>query len=97
MTLELGTNAFYQRYSEIREQLPLYYCHRTFQYNYLEGGVNRFKTIEKGFYRCEKTNNGEIRVYDTYIGIILSKNFFEHYFKKPSKLRLFLYKHYIWI
>ena len=97
MKLEFGNNFLYQRYQEKRENLPLYYCRRRFQYNYIEGGVHMLKTVDEGFYRCEDMGSERIKVYDTYVGIILSKNNFEYFFKKPNWLRLFLYKHYIWL
>lgn len=97
MKVELGSNGLYQRYSEIREALPLFYCKEPFQYNYVEGGVYLSKTVERGFYKCEETSDGYMRVYDTYIGILISKGTFNYCFKKPSKLRLFLYKNFIWI
>ena len=99
MKIELGCQALYQRYQEKRENLPLYYCHRRFQYNYIEGGVYMLKTIYEGFYRCEDIGSGLIKVYDTYVGVNMSKNTFNECFKKPSKLKLFLYKHFpsLWI
>lgn len=96
MKIELGLTGLYQRYLEKYEQLPLYYCHRCFQYNHIGGGVNFLKTVDKGFYRCEETENGNIKVYDTYVGITLQKDNFDYFFKKPNKLRLFLYKHHLW-
>ena len=96
MTIELGNNALYQRYQEIRENLPLFYCKKPFQYGCIEGGVPLTKTVDKGFYRCENIGSGIMKVYDTYLGVKVFVDTFDHHFKKPSKLRLFLYKHFIW-
>lgn len=97
MKIELGFQALYERYKEKRENLPLYYCHRCFHYDCIEGGVDMLKTIDKGFYRCEDMGNGRIKVYDTYVGVSMLKNTFNYCFKKPNRLRLFLYKHHLWI
>lgn len=97
MKIELGSQALYERYEEKRENLPLYYCHRRFQYDYIEGGVHMLKTVDEGFYRCEDMGSGRIKVYDTYIGIDMLKNTFDYCFRKPNRLRLFLYKHHLWL
>lgn len=97
MKLELGNNALYQRYQEIRENLPLFYCYEPFQYGYLEGGVHLRKTIDKGFYKCEDVGNGRMKVYDTYVGVLMDTNTFIEHFNAPSKLRLFLHKHHLWL
>ena len=99
MKIELGSQALYQRYQDIRESLPLFYCKSPFQYRVVEGGVNLLKTVDKGFYRCEYIGSGRIKVYDTYVGIDILKNTFNYCFKKPNRLRLFLYKHFpsLWI
>ena len=96
MKIEFGDNVLYQRYQEIREKLPLFYCFRPFNYDYLEGGVYLRKIIDKCFYRCEDIGGGRMKVYNTYVGLSMLKNTFDMCFKKPSKLRLFLYKHCIW-
>ena len=97
MKLEFGNNFLYQRYQEKREKLPLFYCFNPFNYDYLEGGVHLRKTIDKGFYRCEDMGGARMKIYDTYIGIEMWEGTFAAHFKKPSKLRLFLYKHFIWL
>ena len=98
MKIELGPQALYERYQKIRENLPLFYCKEPFQYNTVEGGVNLLVTVDKGcFYRCEDIGDGWMKVYDTYIGVSILKTSFDRFFEKPSKLRLFLHKHFIWL
>lgn len=84
MKLEISSNSYYLRYLEIREKLPLYYCHTpTFHF-------------PKGFYRCYEGDDGNVTIYYTARGIKVGRHYFDLHFKKPSKLRLFLYKHLKW-
>lgn len=99
MKIELGSEALYERYKEKRENLPLYYCYNSYSCPYFADGRYLLKRIEKGFYRCEDVNDVMMKVYDTYAGTLIRKDFFNERFKKPSKLKLFLYKHFpfLWI
>lgn len=93
MTIELGYQALYEGYKAIQGSLPLCYCYSPFRYPCFEGGVSFTKIIEKGFYRYKEDGNFYI-VFDTYLGVRVWKNAFDVYFKKPSKLKLFLHKYF---
>jgi hypothetical protein len=85
MTFEFTDNIYHSEYLRKRRILPLYYCHKPFGW------------FGKGMYICEKINDESIRVFLSSKGEIISKELFNKHFKKPSKLRLFLYKHRLWI
>ena len=82
MKLDFSDNVYYIMYCNKRESLPLYYCH------------HESARFPKGYYRCEILHNGFVRVYDTAKGTKVSNFYFNTCFKKPSKLRLFWYKHF---
>ena len=48
MRIELSSGALYERYKEIRENLPLFYCHEPISFGATVGGVYLNGTIEKG-------------------------------------------------
>lgn len=97
MKIELGSNGLYQRYSEIRGTLPLFYCKEPFRYDCVEGGVRLVKTVDKGFYRCEDIGDGHMKVYDTYFGISMLKITFNRCFEKCNGLKTFLYRYFWWL
>jgi hypothetical protein len=82
MKLELSDNSYYLLYCQKRLSLPLYYC-----------DSRRTHRFDKGYYRCEDMGS-YVRVYDTARGTDISKFLFGMAFEKPSKLRLFFYKHF---
>ena len=47
-------------------------------------------------YKAEFVDEFNVKVYHDARGILVSKVIFDEHFKKPSKLRLFLHKHFIW-
>ena len=85
MTIEFTDEIYNKRYLEKRQILPLYYCFKPFDW------------FDEGMYICEEINDESIRVFLSVKGEIISRELFNKYFKKPSKLRLFLYKHCLWI
>ena len=88
MTIDFSDNIWYVRYCKIADKLPLYYCHSLFWQPYCP--------FEKGLYRCEFVDEFNVKVYHDARGMLVSKVMFDEHFKKPSKLRLFLHKHFIW-
>ena len=86
MTIEISDNVYYLRYTEIRESLPLYYCHNPY-----------IVPFDGGYYRCKEFDEKNIRVYDTVKGTLVPKRIFDAAFKKPNKLQLFLHKHFWWL
>lgn len=98
MKIELGCQALYEKYKAIQGSLPLCYCYSPFRYLCFEDGVRFTNIIEKGFYKYDEDDNFYI-VFDTYLGARVRKDAFDVYFKKPSKLKLFLYKYFpfLWV
>lgn len=91
MKIEFSDNLLYEIYCKKRETLPLYYCSGV-------GVRQRYICFfDKGMYRCEEVDKYHIKVYVDHKGTVVSKFLFNLFFKKPSKLRLFLYKHFIWL
>ena len=86
MTIEFSDKLLYDIYCDKRESLPLYYC----KYSH---------PFPKGMYRCEIIDGYNIRVYDTYKGVVISKFIFNQMFEKPSKIELFIYNHlyFLWL
>ena len=89
MTIDFSDNLAYVLYCEKRLTLPLYYCYRTLAWPY-------FSPFTKGMYRCEFIDDSSIKVYDTAKGTTITIVEFNLFFKRPSKLKLFLYEHFIW-
>ena len=87
MTIDFSDNLHYVLYSQKRLSLPLYYCYRKLAWPY-------FSMFEKGMYRCEFLDEYNVKVYNTARGVVISIFEFNLFFKKPSKLRLFFYKHF---
>lgn len=85
MTIEFSDDIYNREYLRKRLILPLYYCFKPFDW------------FDEGMYICEEINDESIRVFSSVKGEIISRELFNKHFKKPSKLRLFLYKHYLWI
>lgn len=91
MKIEFSDNLLYEIYCKKRETLPLYYCSGV-------GLRQRYICFfDKGMYRCEEVDKYHMKVYVDHKGTVVSKFLFNLFFKKPSKLRLFLYKHFIWL
>jgi hypothetical protein len=91
MKIEFSDNLLYEIYCKKRETLPLYYCSGV-------GVRQRYICFfDKGMYRCEEVDKYHMKVYVDHKGTVVSKFLFNLFFKKPSKLRLFLYKHFIWL
>lgn len=86
MTIEISDNVYYLRYTEIRESLPLYYCHNPY-----------IVPFDKGYYRCEEIDENYVKVYWTVKGRKIPRQIFDAAFKKPTKLQLFLHKHFWWL
>ena len=85
MKLELSDNTLYLIYLKKRETLPLYYC------------FSSYARFDKGYYKCEMLDDGFVKVYNTVRGTRISKFYFKMCFKKPSKFRMFLHKHFAWL
>ena len=85
MKLELSDNLYYLIYIEKCHALPLYYC------------FSSYARFDKGYYRCEMLNDGFVKIYDTAKGTRVSKFYFNACFKRPSKFRMFLHKHFAWL
>ena len=87
MTIDFSENTWYEIYCKKRESLPLYYYH----------GMQVI--FEKGMYRCEEEDEYNVRVYNTPKGTVISKFLFNSYFKKPSKIQLFIYNYlyFLWL
>jgi hypothetical protein len=89
MTIDFSENVKYLRYCEKRLELPLYYCYRLIAFPYTS-------MFDKGMYRCEVYDDEHMIVFNDFTGTIVHKSYFNIFFKKPSKLRLFLHKYFIW-
>ena len=85
MTFQFGEDAYYKIYCEKRLSLPLYQCYRVVAFPLIG-------FFDKGFYRCEEIGDAYMIVYDTPRGTLITKTHFDMFFRKPSKLRLLLYK-----
>jgi hypothetical protein len=85
MTIEFSDDIYNREYLRKRLILPLYYCFKPFDW------------FDEGMYICEEINDELVRVFFSVKGKIISKELFNKHFKKPSKLRLFLYKHCLWL
>ena len=83
MTIEFTDDIYNEQYLKKRQVLSLYYCFKAFDW------------YDKGMYICEEINDELVRVFFSVKGKIISKEFFNKHFKKPSKLRLFLYKYFV--
>jgi hypothetical protein len=92
MTIEFSDNTLYEIYCNKRESLPLYYCRGGIEQRYL-------CLFDKGMYRCEEVDKYHMKVYATHKGTIVSKFLFNLFFKKPSKIQLFIYNHlyFLWL
>ena len=85
MTIEFSDDIYNREYLRKRLILPLYYCFKPFDW------------LDEGMCICEEINDESIRVFSSVKGEVISRELFNKHFKKPSKLRLFLYKHCLWI
>jgi hypothetical protein len=92
MTIEFSDNIYHREYLRKRLIFPLYYCFKPFSWIIKE----RYCYFDKGMYICEEINDESIRVFVSLKGEIISKELFNMHFKKPSKLRVFLYNHLLW-
>ena len=91
MKIEFSDNLLYEIYCKKRETLPLYYCSGV-------GVRQRYICFfDKGMYRCEEVDKYHMKVYVDHKGTVVSKFLFNLFFKKPSKLRLFLYNHFLYL
>jgi hypothetical protein len=86
MTIELSDNTYYLEYLKKRDSLPLYYCHNPYIWSF-----------DKGYYRCGEIDENYVKVYCTAKGTKIPRQIFDAAFKKPTKLQLFLHKHFWWI
>lgn len=92
MKLELPIQLLYESYVKRREGLGTYWCHKPMVLRTVQGGVYLRYKINKGLYKCEFIGKEHVKVYDSYVGTVFSKVYFDLHFKKCGMFNMYFYK-----